>query len=362
MKKYILIILSLLILFFELSCNSPTAPKENDSTDTTSNNFTWQKFTFGGNAGSSSFYDVTIIDENNIWAVGEVYLDSVDGNPDPFPYNAAHWDGSKWDLQKVPYYYQGLELYSPIYSILAFNTNDIWFGIGNLIHWDGIQYKPIEVGNSFGGLVRKMWGISDNNFYIVGDGGSIALHTANGWQKVQTGTTLQFTDIYGAISVLGLYQILAVCTQNYPPSKGIFSIQGNAVTEISSDFDFPGYTVPPELYGVWFVPNKHYYIVGDGIYEKNSLSESIWKNGPLDITHYAVTEIRGNDLNDVFAVGSFGEVLHYNGKRWTSYINETGLDNGSYSGLAVKRNLVVATGANNQQAVIIIGRSNNLNK
>ncbi len=147
-----------------------------------------------------------------------------------------------------------------------------------------------------------------------------------------------------------------VGSNNYPPGKGIFSIQGNTVSEISSDFDFPGYTVPPELYGIWFVPNKHYYVVGDGIYEKNLLSESIWKNGPLDITHNAVTAIRGNGLNDVFAVGSFGEVLHYNGKRWTSFINETGLDNGGYGGLAVKGNLVVATGGNNPQAVILMGR------
>jgi hypothetical protein len=39
-----------------------------------------------------------------------------------------------------------------------------------------------------------------------------------------------------------------------------------------------------------------------------------------------------------------------------SYINETGLDKGSYGGLAVKGNLVVSTGANNSQAVILMGR------
>ena len=356
MKYFLFASTVILLLFAAFSCHSPTAPKGNNLADTTSSNFTWQMFTFGGNAGSSSFHDVAIIDEKNIWAVGEVYLDSADGNPDPFPYNVAHWDGSKWELQKVPYYYQGQAFYSPIYSILAFNNDDIWFGIGNLVHWDGNQYKPIEVGDSFGGLVRKMWGISDNNFYIVGDGGNIAQHTANGWKKLESGTNITLLDIYGASYPLGQYQILVVGSNNYPPGNGIFSIQGNTVTEISSDFDFPGNTIPPESFGVWFVPDQQYYVVGDGIYEKHSLSDSIWKNAGLDITRYATTGIRGNGLNDVFAVGAFGEVFHYNGKRWTSYINETGLDNGSYSGLAVKGNLVVATGANNQQAVILIGR------
>jgi hypothetical protein len=38
--------------------------------DTTSHNFSWQTFTFGGQAGSCVLYDVAIINENNIWAVG----------------------------------------------------------------------------------------------------------------------------------------------------------------------------------------------------------------------------------------------------------------------------------------------------
>ena len=42
--------------------------------DTTSHDFTFETFTFGGQAGSCALYDVAIIDENNIWAVGEIYL------------------------------------------------------------------------------------------------------------------------------------------------------------------------------------------------------------------------------------------------------------------------------------------------
>jgi hypothetical protein len=37
--------------------------------DTTSNDYSWQTFTFGG-AASSSFEDVVIVNENDIWAVG----------------------------------------------------------------------------------------------------------------------------------------------------------------------------------------------------------------------------------------------------------------------------------------------------
>ncbi len=41
--------------------------------DTTSHNFTWQSFEFGEH-GASFLWDVAIIEENNIWAVGEIYF------------------------------------------------------------------------------------------------------------------------------------------------------------------------------------------------------------------------------------------------------------------------------------------------
>lgn len=61
--------------------------------DTTSHNFTWETFTFGGGS-SSHFNDVAIINENNIWAVGEIHTedtDKFDSNGVWIqPYNAVH--------------------------------------------------------------------------------------------------------------------------------------------------------------------------------------------------------------------------------------------------------------------------------
>ena len=69
--------------------------------DTTSHNFTWQTFTFGQHS-SSTLYDVAIINENNIWAVGEIYMNDSLGNPDPNLYNAVQWDGTSWELIRIP--------------------------------------------------------------------------------------------------------------------------------------------------------------------------------------------------------------------------------------------------------------------
>ena len=345
---FLLGITASIFLFLNLqSCKNPT---DASGLDTTGTNYSWQKFTFGGYAGSCSLYDVAIIDGNSIWAVGAVYLDSANGNPDPFPYNAVHWDGNKWSTIKIPYYYQGQALYSPIYSIYAFSASDIWFEAG--IHWNGHQFETVPLNIGFPSHVNKLWGTSSSDLYIVGNNGLIAHRNADGvWQKLESGTTLGLVDIYGAsLPNFSPEQILAVGTSNYPLNKIILSINGNTVTSLpTSPIEF-------ELSSIWFVPFVYYYVAGDGIFEKNSLSDSSWKNGPLDITKYGITKIRGNGLNDIFAVGAFGEVLHYNRESWKSYINETGLSNGSYAGLAVKGDLIVAVGSNNQQAVVLIGR------
>ncbi len=70
--------------------------------DTTSHNFTWQTWTFGEHS-SSTLYDVAIIDENNIWAVGEIYMNDSLGNPDPDAYNAVHWNGSELEYKEYLY-------------------------------------------------------------------------------------------------------------------------------------------------------------------------------------------------------------------------------------------------------------------
>ena len=316
--------------------------------DTTSHNFTFQSWTFG-TVGSSTLYDVAIINENNIWAVGEIMIADTSQNGYT-TYNAVHWDGNEWELKKIPFIYNGQTFYSTIKAIFAFNENDIWFGIANLIHWNGTTYQSISTSSVFPALVNKMWGSSSNNFYIVGTNGKIAHYNGTNWQRIESGTDLEFLDIYGAIEPRTNEQkILAVCTRNYPLDKAIFKIEGTAATQISSS------PIQWELFSCWFIPNKQYYVVGGGIYEKTNLSINKWIDNGFNITHYATTKIRGNDINDVFAVGAFGEILHFNGFSWKSYLSELGIFSGSYGSLDIKENLVAITGFESAKAKITIG-------
>ena len=53
--------------------------------------------------------------------------------------------------------------------------------------------------------------------------------------------------------------------------------------------------------------------------------------------------IRGNSSNDLFVVGDFGFVAHFNGMSWRVYSNAA-LTAGSYSSLDIKGNKMMAVG------------------
>ena len=168
--------------------------------DTTSHNFTWQTWEFGQHS-SSVLYDIAIIDDNNIWAVGEIYMNDSLGNPDPSLYNLIKWDGISWKPERV--YFkdsQGQLFLAPMKSIFAFNENDIWIGLDQIIHSDGTIYKSIELSDVvFQSWINKIWGSSSNDLYIVGNDGNIAHYGGSsvGWKKIESGTTSIINDAWG---------------------------------------------------------------------------------------------------------------------------------------------------------------------
>ncbi len=97
MKLYYYMISIFFIVQITISCNNkypPTKPNETIVPDTTSHNFEWQ-ITYLGEGASSYLKDVAIIDENNIWSVGEIYLKDSTGQYIHPPYNGVHKRSAK---------------------------------------------------------------------------------------------------------------------------------------------------------------------------------------------------------------------------------------------------------------------------
>ena len=319
--------------------------------ETTSHNFTWQSWTFGQHS-SSVLYDVAIIDENNIWAVGEIYMNDSLGNPDPIAYNAVHWDGNEWELKKINILFRGSTITPPLESVFTFAANDIWF-VGSLpIHGDGINWVVYDLRTTVDPnlSVSKAWGVSSNDIYFVGRNGSIAHKAGNMFSKIESGTILTIYDIWGDLNpTTNEYEILALASDHTTGNgTSLLKINNSIVESISTE------GLPLSMDAIWFKSERIYYAVGDGFYTTRILGDQWIRD--LSIPRYYITTIRGTNYNNIFLGGTVGLLMHYNGTDWKNYQFIQVNYNDFFASIAVKGNLVCAVGANaNNKAIIYLG-------
>ncbi|HSD62327.1 MAG TPA: hypothetical protein VLB50_00960, partial [Ignavibacteriaceae bacterium] len=319
--------------------------------DTTSHDFTWQSWTFGGQAGSCTLYDVAIIDENNIWAVGEIYLLDTLGQPDPLPYNAVHWDGNQWQLKRIQTIFRGNLITVPLEGIFAFTATDIW-AVGSLpIQGDGENWVMYDVRSIVDPnlSLSKAWGSSTNDMYFAGRSGSIAHYLNGQWSKIESGTDANVNDLWG-VTKESKDQIKLFCAvpSGYDPSKRrILTI--NETNSIDS-IHWNGKVVT----SIWTNNGKFLYTSGDGIYNNKAGN---W-TGEISIPFYYTNRIRGNYLNDIFVCGNYGFLAHFNGMNWKVYDEFLQMNTSVFRSIALNNNIVAAVGFNGESALIIIGISN----
>lgn len=320
--------------------------------DTTSNNFTWKSYEFGV-GHNNTFFDVAVIDEDDIWVVGAFYLNDSLGHIDEHVINAVHWDGYKWDTVRIPTKTFTGEIYAaPIRAIYAFNKDDIWTisEAGSYSHWNGLNWETEYIPND--GTGYCIWGSSSNNIYIGGYKGSLLHYDGTRWKKINSGIPYDINDVYGAWDEKKQkYEVIGVASDIYHSNQRvIFKIVTETVERIS---DYPLYE---SLSSVWFIPARKYFVGGSGIFVKSLLSDSLWLNKARDFTPFYTNHIRGTDVNNVFATGHFGDMLHFNGKSWNSLRTATALTSGYFCKISLRDNIICSVGESNYKAVIYIGK------
>jgi hypothetical protein len=242
---------------------SPQTVAEIITMDTTSHNFSWTTYEFGGGYGTSYFKDVSIIDENDIWAVGEIHTSDTDQwNEDSTewvqPYNAAHWDGQNWELRRIS------NTGYPRRIVYSFSKNDVWFD--GSIKWDGVGYSvhmknfPL-MPNGDGWYKNSMWGASNNDFYVVGDHGMIAHYDGQSWTKIESGTDLPINDIFGFNNELYLPACYVLRSPEDSDEKKLICLQDNKVSNEYWPYD-------RKITSVWTDEKNMLYTCGAGIFKK----------------------------------------------------------------------------------------------
>ena len=333
--------------------------------DTTSHNFTFETFTFGGDAGSSYLSDVAIINENSIWAVGAIYTKDSLGNYDPNAFNAVHWDGNEWKLKRIQFFticgQSSISSY-PAKTIFAINENEIWIAMDGdqLVKLEnGIQTKAICLPWSFS--INKIWGMSSENLFVVGNNGNIAHYQNGTWSKIESGTSLRLLDIYGTPDGKNIW---ACGWDNATGNSVILEIKNDRAEIIyhSTEKNIPAYF--GKLDALWSAGSE--FILGGSLvfrhslYNKNNVETEfvpITDGSELFMPGNFIWALRGSEKNNVFIAGDNGMVWHYNGVSWYKILE-------TYSeqfdrrifGLAVHQNIMASVGWKNSSAWIAIGK------
>ena len=329
--------------------------------DTTSHNFTWQTFTFGEHS-NSILRDVAIIDENNIWAVGEIYMNDSLGNPDPNAYNAIHWNGNDWIPKKINVLFRGYIITPPLEGVFAFSSTDIWF-VGSLpIHGDGTDWTLYDLRTTvdLNLSLSKVWGSSSDDIYFVGRAGSIAHYNGSTWTKIESGTTVDLLDVWGNTDG-------TVWTCGYNPSYSLtvlLKINNNSVKKLyegSPNEKNNNMCIGP-LSGGWTNSKYFTYLLNWGkLYRQDNKDTLDLKELSVPLFYDVAFAISANDKNDIYVSGESGMFGHFNGVR---FYDLPDLRKGSiqYLGNNIKNDLFIAVGWDYSfiltKAIITIGTRN----
>jgi hypothetical protein len=297
-------------LFSELTCKKeppvvPPSPPPSGP-DTTSHNFTFTQYTFGGTGGSSYFKDVAIINDTDIWAVGAIYTVADTA------YNAAHWNGKQWELLQIQFYTFCGQAHTgayPIDAILAFSGTEVWFASNSqMAIWKNNGQQSIMC---LPASVYKIWAVNGNAVYTVGPIGEIDFYNGTTWTIQPSGTTIDLRDVWGMADG----NVVWACGYSNDLSQSILlKYDGTSWKTLWSRQN--GYTPPygDLISSVW--SSSSLYITSNyGIF-RDKLSDGSHGEQLAPRLQYFPHCIRGVKENDIVEAGDNGEIWHYNGASW----------------------------------------------
>lgn len=281
--------------------------------DSTSHAINWIVDTLGA---QGVIRDVWVFSRNNAWAVGEMYLLDSTGQVDMnHRYNVARWNGTKWQLLQVATEsFGGSFGHADMYTIYAFDTGSVWTfsSAGSYCKWNGTSWESHYVSERSGGGM-KLWGTSPTNLYLVGTNGSISRYNGSSWTQMTSNTTVDLQDIFG----LDATHIWATGTNVSDGHSAIMQSDGKSWKTI-----YDNANEPPTLvyyFGTIWTDNSYFiYLDGSGL-RTLRLDDFVFGKGIKTGLTYMVSCIRGTGENDIFAVSTGGEAVHFNGVSWFRY-------------------------------------------
>lgn len=246
-----------------------------------------------------------------------------------------HFDGKKWKpvgLNPI----EGGTIAGPIdlTAIYGFSRDNI-FAVGRhifdnphprnsldstlIIHFDGQQWREQPIQKN-----RGLWsvsGVDPNTIWTCGYNGTLYRYDSGIWRTDSVSITIPANGEYVLWDIkpknldeaymLGVvYQHGIIRTTQY-----FFARKANQWSLVDSFYVEPGRTqVKFGQNGLWVSPQGTLYSFGPHIFRWDGTS---WTK-LYDIFDF-LRRLTGTSDNNIFAVGDFGNILHYNGVNWYQY-------------------------------------------
>ncbi len=342
-------------------------------------NFTWEIDILGSYFGGISFIrDAFVLAEDDIWAVGAVYLPDSTQEMGYSRYNILHWNGEEWEFildTFPPYYYFGEK-----YSIFCFSDSDIWITSAFPRYFNGIEWsQPLINLDGFPsppGIIYHSWGTDTNNMYFGESTGDIVHWNGSEFQLMETSTgsgdggdtDVSIVDLWG----IDENNIWALALNNNLLNEDnpitVLRYDGSQWNDqyVISDWQPIEGSLSGSINNLWAFGDTLYLVSGwFGIWKESiSTGEAYYDDMEADSypDDYAFgTQIRGNYYNDIYTVSWQAKYAHYNGESWYygnevyDYLEDSGLWYICY-GLAVKDNTIIMYGKINNGEKLWLAR------
>jgi hypothetical protein len=198
--------------------------------------------------------------------------------------------GDDWQEKDTP----GSLTYTTVW---AFAPDDVWVGGSLVLHWDGSNFTPRPPPRT---TALQFWGRAPNDLWAV-DGSGVIRWQGSAWTDVP----------FGSVTVSG----------------GVQAIFGLSATDVWAGGGINGemlhwngtgwtkyITQVVEVKSIWGAATDDVYVVGEfGVshWDGRTFTEVTLPNAAKPDV------VWGFNAHDIWAVGSFETLLHYDGVRWT---------------------------------------------
>lgn len=213
---------------------------------------------------------------------------------------AQHYDGTGWTSTPTT----ATDL---VYVLWGASPSDVWLvGRGcTAVHWTGAAWAPTTVTGCVNAVFNNVTGASASDVWAVGSGGQINRWNGSAWTDASFANDIYWdvwiegpSDVYvvGTRGTIVHWNGTTYTSQPGAPNQTVTSITGTGGAHWA--VGFAGLLMYKPAGGAWAV-----------------------KASPTTTENYY--DVLALAANDVWAVGSAGTIIHYDGQSWSSVPSPT---------------------------------------